>query len=149
MRVTLATHIRDKQSKTAHPCLPLCPQPLLSDNTKLELWFPSGRTDRSTKIILCIVLIAATILGCPAACPSRPSQHRNLISSLQQMLREVQLLHGQPTNISSHQQRQPLKLDYVDLILFPLLTHKLPASGRVTKASKPWLALSAVMTVMY
>ena len=37
MGVTLATHIRDKQSKITHPCLPLGPKPLLSDNTKPEL----------------------------------------------------------------------------------------------------------------
>lgn len=140
--MTLATHIRDKQSKLTHPCLPLCPQPLLSDNTKLELRFPSGCTDLSTKITLCIVLIAVMILCFPAACPSRPSQHLDLMSSLQQVLREVWLLHSQSTNIFSHLPQQPWKSDCLGLILFPPFIYKLPALGRVTKPSKPWLSLN-------
>lgn len=79
MGVTLATHIRDKQSKITHPCLPLCPWPLLSDNTKLELRFPSGCTELSTKITLCIVLIAIMTLSFPAACLTRPFQHMDVI----------------------------------------------------------------------
>lgn len=121
MGVTLATHIRDKQSKITHPCLPLCPQPLLSDNTKVELQFPSGCSDLYTKITLCIVLIAVMILCFLAACLFRPSQYLDLIASLQHMLREVWLLYSQSTNISQSLQTAALKVDCLGLIFFPPL----------------------------
>lgn len=65
------------------------------------------------------------------------------------MLREVGLLHSQSTNMSLHQPQQPVKSDYLGLILFPLLTYKLPVLGRVTKSSNPWLSLNIVMIFMY
>lgn len=138
MGVTLATHIRDKQSKITHPCLRLCPQPLLSDNAQLELWFPSGCTDRSTLHFWTAVMIPRS----PAVCLSRSAQHWNWISPLQQMLREVGLLHSQSTNMSSHQPQQLLKSDSLGWILFPLLPYKLPVLDRVTTSSQPWLSLN-------
>ena len=112
--MTLATHIRDKQSKITHPCLPLCPKPLLSDDTKLELRFPSGCTDRRAKITLCIVLMAVMILCSPAACLPTPSQHMDWISSLRQLLREIWVLLSRSTN----NLQLPLKSDFSGVILF-------------------------------
>ena len=120
--MTLATHIRDKQSKITHPCLPLCPKPLLSDDTKLELRVPSGCTDRSAKITLCIVLMAVMILCSRAACLPTPSQPMDWISSLQQVLGEIWVLHSRSTNNS----QLPLQSDRSGVILFVQHTYKLP-----------------------
>lgn len=133
--MTPATHIRDKQSKITHPCLPLCPKPLLSDNTKLELRFPSGCTDQSAKITLCIVLMAVMILCSPAACLPTPSQHMDWIPSLRQVLREIWVLHSRSTN----NLQLLLQSDRPGVILFPHLTYKLPGLHRATQ---PWLSLS-------
>lgn len=142
MGVTLATHIRDKQSEITHPCLSLCPQPLLSDNTTRELWFPTDCTDLSTEITLRTVLTAATILCFPAACLAGPSQHSGLISSLQQELREVWSSHSPSTHTSSHLQHT-MESDCLGLMLPPALTRELPVLGRVTKPSEPRLSLNA------
>lgn len=140
--MTLATHIRDKQSKITHPCLPLCPKPLLPDDTKLELWFPSGCTDQSAKITLCIVLMAVMILCSPAACLPTPSQHMDWISSLRQVLREIWVWHSWSTN----NLQLLLKSGYPGEIPFPHLTYKLPGFHQATQ---PWLSLNKEVIFLY
>lgn len=142
MRVTLATHIRDKQSKRAHPCLPLCPQPPPSDNTKLELRFPSGCTDLSTRITLRIVLIAVMILCFPSSLPVQTISTFGFDVFPPAGAEGSMFSHSQSTNIFSHLRQQPRKSDRLGLILFPPFIYKLPALGRETKPSKPWLSLN-------